>query len=211
MSLSSCDLEGSVRHGRSPRASVCGKPRVRPALFFASFRVMFCVSLRHHPRHSPLAFRPAIEPLMESDVNAGSGSNPPPAERGKQLRREKTKALRARYLELFGEESKSSNQALCFGGLHGDCRLVGRRLESASARPRHRPGRGRRSSAAGSRKFWRELAAAPPGPVRDPRLPAVGTTLQRRYRDRTIIVKIVADGFEYDGKIYESLVQSHRW
>jgi hypothetical protein len=83
MSLSSCDLEGSVRHGRSPRASVCGKPRVKA-------RVIFCVIprhvlrfLRHHPRHSPLAFRPAIEPLMESDVNAGSGSNPPPAERGK--------------------------------------------------------------------------------------------------------------------------------
>jgi len=31
-----------------------------------------------------------------------------------QLRREKTKALRARYLELFGEESKSSNQAHLF-------------------------------------------------------------------------------------------------
>jgi hypothetical protein len=31
-----------------------------------------------------------------------------------QLRREKAKALRARYLELFGEESKSSNQAHLF-------------------------------------------------------------------------------------------------
>jgi hypothetical protein len=31
-----------------------------------------------------------------------------------QLRREKTKALQARYLEVFGEESKSSNQAHLF-------------------------------------------------------------------------------------------------
>jgi len=31
-----------------------------------------------------------------------------------QLRCQKTKALRARYLELFGEESKSSNQAHLF-------------------------------------------------------------------------------------------------
>jgi len=34
---------------------------------------------------------------------------------------------------------------------------------------------------------------------------AAGTTLQRQYHDRTITVKILADGFEYDGKIYESL------
>ena len=31
-----------------------------------------------------------------------------------QLRREKTKALKARYLELFGEESRSSNHAHLF-------------------------------------------------------------------------------------------------
>jgi hypothetical protein len=54
-------------------------------------------------------------------------------------------------------------------------------------------------------KFWRELATEPQGPVRDPRLPAAGTTLQRQYRDRTITVKILADGFEYEGKIYASL------
>jgi len=47
--------------------------------------------------------------------------------------------------------------------------------------------------------------AEPPQSVRDPRLPAVGTTLQRQYRDRTITVEILADGFEYDGKICESL------
>jgi hypothetical protein len=41
--------------------------------------------------------------------------------------------------------------------------------------------------------------------MRDPRLPAAGTVLQRQYRDRTITVKVLADGFEYDGKTYESL------
>jgi Protein of unknown function (DUF2924) len=49
------------------------------------------------------------------------------------------------------------------------------------------------------------LAAEPRGPVRDPRRPGVGTILQRRYQDRTIAVKILADGFEYDGKTYDSL------
>jgi hypothetical protein len=47
--------------------------------------------------------------------------------------------------------------------------------------------------------------AEPRGPVRDPRLPAEGTILQRPYQDRTITVTILAEGFEHNGKIYESL------
>jgi erythromycin esterase-like protein len=121
-----------------------------------------------------------------------------------QLRREKTKALRARYLELFGEESKSSNQAHLF-------RRVAWRLQALSEGDLSQRARDRATALAvdvdlrlrAPHKFWRELAAKPP--VRDPRLPAAGTTLLRRYHDRTITVKILADGFEYDGKIYESL------
>jgi hypothetical protein len=123
-----------------------------------------------------------------------------------QLRREKTKALRARYLELFGEESKSSNQAHLF-------RRVAWRLQALSEGDLSQRARDRATALAvdvdlrlrAPHKFWRELAAEPSGPVRDPRLPAAGTTLQRQYRDRTITVKILADGFEYEGKIYESL------
>jgi Protein of unknown function (DUF2924) len=123
-----------------------------------------------------------------------------------QLRREKTKALQARYLELFGEESKSSNQAHLF-------RRVAWRLQALSEGDLSQRARDRATALAvdvdlrlrAPHKFWRELAAAPPGPVRDPRLPAAGTTLQRQYHDRTIAVKILSDGFEYDGKIYESL------
>jgi hypothetical protein len=33
----------------------------------------------------------------------------------------------------------------------------------------------------------------------------VGTTLQRQYQGKTICVKVLDDGFEYDGKHYESL------
>jgi hypothetical protein len=123
-----------------------------------------------------------------------------------QLRREKTKALRARYFELFGEESKSSNQAHLF-------RRVAWRLQALSEGDLSQRARDRATALAvdvdlrlrAPHKFWRELAAESPGPVRDPRLPAVGTTLVRRYHDRNITVKILADGFEYDGKIYESL------
>jgi len=123
-----------------------------------------------------------------------------------QLRRDKTKALRARYFELFGEESKSSNQAHLF-------RRIAWRLQALSDGDWSQRARDRATALAvdvdlrlrAPHKFWRELAAQPPGPVRDPRLPAAGTTLQRQYRDRTITVKILADGFEYDGKVYDSL------
>jgi hypothetical protein len=39
----------------------------------------------------------------------------------------------------------------------------------------------------------------------DPRLPAPGTLLVRRYKDRDVIVKVLKDGFEFEGKIYHSL------
>jgi DUF2924 family protein len=123
-----------------------------------------------------------------------------------QLRRQKPKALKLRYLELFGEESKSSNQAHLF-------RRIAWRLQALSEGDLSQRARDRAAALAvdvdlrlrAPRKFWRELAAEPGGPARDPRLPSVGTVLQRQYRDKTITVKILADGFEYDGRTYESL------
>jgi erythromycin esterase-like protein len=123
-----------------------------------------------------------------------------------QLRREKTKALRVRYFELFGEESKSSNHAHLF-------RRIAWRLQALSEGDLSQRARDRAAVLAvdvdlrlrAPGKFWRELAATPQGPVRDPRLPAAGTMLQRQYRDQTIAVKVLVDGFEYDGKTYESL------
>ncbi len=42
---------------------------------------------------------------------------------------------------------------------------------------------------------------------RDPRLPAVGTTIVRPYKGKDIRVKVLADGFEYDGAHYRSLTR----
>lgn len=39
----------------------------------------------------------------------------------------------------------------------------------------------------------------------DPRLPPPGTAITRQYRDRTITVTVLADGFEYLGERYRSL------
>ena len=41
--------------------------------------------------------------------------------------------------------------------------------------------------------------------LRDPRLPAPGTAITRKYKGRTLEVRVQRDGFEYDGKRYQSL------
>jgi hypothetical protein len=39
----------------------------------------------------------------------------------------------------------------------------------------------------------------------DPRIPPLGETVTREYRGRTVRVKILASGFEWDGRVYGSL------
>jgi hypothetical protein len=42
-------------------------------------------------------------------------------------------------------------------------------------------------------------------PIRDPRLPAVGTALTRQHGGKDHDVRVLADGFEYQGRRYRSL------
>ena len=46
--------------------------------------------------------------------------------------------------------------------------------------------------------------------TRDPRLPAVGTTLQRAYKGKVLEVTVREDGFEHEGATYRSLSQLAR-
>ena len=39
----------------------------------------------------------------------------------------------------------------------------------------------------------------------DDRLPPPGTLLTREYKGRTYQVRVLADGFDYDGQVYRSL------
>ena len=127
------------------------------------------------------------------------------------LRKQKTKALKARYRELFGEESRSSNHAHLF-------RRIAWRLQALSEGDLSLRARDRAAELASDvdprlrapRKFWSALADADieeraRRPRRDPRLPEAGTTLERRYQGQTVCVKVLKDGFQYDGQQYESL------
>jgi hypothetical protein len=47
--------------------------------------------------------------------------------------------------------------------------------------------------------------AQPRERLRVGRIPAVGTLLRRIYRDQTVVVRVLPDGFEYEGQPYGSL------
>jgi Protein of unknown function (DUF2924) len=51
----------------------------------------------------------------------------------------------------------------------------------------------------------RPLPIPPHAAQRDPRLPAVGAILRRRYQGREIVVQVLEDGFECDAERYSSL------
>jgi hypothetical protein len=123
------------------------------------------------------------------------------------LRGQKTKALKVRYRELFGESSPSSNHAHLF-------RRIAWRLQALAEGDLSERARERAAELASDveirlrppRQFWRDLGeerARRPG--RDPRLPDPGAVLERGYQGRTICVKVLNDGFEYDSKQYASL------
>jgi len=131
-----------------------------------------------------------------------------------ELSRMTVSQLRQKHLEVFGEETRSSHrqflfrriawriQALAEGGLSERARR--RALEIANdadlrvLAPRTRFGR----DATLDRKL--SVSRKVPGEL-DARLPPVGSNLEREYKGRRVIVRILVDGFEFDGQKYRSL------
>jgi hypothetical protein len=122
-----------------------------------------------------------------------------------ELRQQKTKALKERYRELFGEESRSSNHAHLFrriawrlqAELEGD--LTERARERAAELAEDADLRLR-----APRKFWAEVSP-PSTALRDERLPAPGSVLKREFQGRSITAVVLEGGFAFEGKTYESL------
>src|SRR3954454_3762030 len=110
------------------------------------------------------------------------------------LRKLKTKALKVRYRELFGEESRSSNHGHLF-------RRIAWRLQANAEVGLSERARRRAAELANDadlrlrapRRFWHADGSVglEPGPARDPRLLPVGTVLKRVYGERTIEVTVL--------------------
>jgi Protein of unknown function (DUF2924) len=129
-----------------------------------------------------------------------------------RLARMKTKELKAYYRQLFGEEARSRNrmylyrrlawklQANVHGGLSDRAQERAHRLADDVALRLLPPRSVSQAQAA-------PVGALEPPPEagRDRRLPPTGSSLQRSYQGRSIEVRVLQSGFEYNGRQYASL------
>jgi len=124
------------------------------------------------------------------------------------LRKLKTKELKARYREVFGETSPSSNHEHLYRRVAW--RLQARAEGELSERARERAAELANDADVRLRappQFWGKLQQAreEAGVRRDRRLPVAGSLLKRSYRGHAIVVKVLDEGFEYNGRKHASL------
>jgi hypothetical protein len=129
------------------------------------------------------------------------------------LQRMTVKQLRQKYMEVFDEETNGHNKAWLVKRIAW--RLQARAEGGLSDRARRR---------AGELACDADLRMNPPVPTpvaaaepeevppprvlpfqADDRLPPPGTLLTREYKGRTYQVRVLSDGFDYDGQVYRSL------
>ena len=118
--------------------------------------------------------------------------------------------LKKKYLEVFGEATKSNNKKYLFkqvahrlqekknGGLSERAKKKAEELaKDAPIRRRLLKDDGKDQAAKPTKtKATKE---------RDPRLPAAGTILKRKYEDKEHTVKVLDQGFDYRGETFRSL------
>jgi len=123
--------------------------------------------------------------------------------------------LQALHRELFGEEHPVPNaghlrrkigwhlQARKHGGLPESTRQHALAIaRTAELRIRIRDNVARRKNPAIPPERAVTAYVAPP---HDPRLPIAGTLLVKEYKGKTIVVKVLDEVFEYDGRRFNSL------
>ena len=126
------------------------------------------------------------------------------------LQRLTVSALRSRYAELFGEATSSNHKTWLIKRIVW--RLQARMASPLSERARQYASELARDAEV--RLSAPKLATAhkgvegttPPYTAnQDERLPGPGTILIRRYKGQLLHVKVLADGFEWQGAVYRSL------
>ena len=126
-----------------------------------------------------------------------------------ELRQMTTAQLRQKYRELFGQASHSNHknylfrrvawrvQALVEGGLSEQARQYAREIASDADLRLCAPQR-----LLDTRPVAHVAGASRP---LDPRMPAAGTQLIKRYKDQTLTVTVRENGYHYEERLYKSL------
>jgi hypothetical protein len=121
--------------------------------------------------------------------------------------------LRQRYAELFGEPTRTSHKEWLRKRLawrlqvlaEGDISERARRRAAELARDADLRLSPPKQSDSKSANSMEQLKVATEPRANDQRLPAPGAVLVRQYKGRSIRVKVLADGLEYQGRHFESL------
>ena len=120
--------------------------------------------------------------------------------------------LKDKYWDVFGEASRSNHKQFLFRRIAW--RIQANTLGGLSERARRRaleiaddadlriraPKSFLEADFDATRTSVKRVA-----PTEDPRLPAPGALLVRRYRGKDIVVRVRQDGFEYAGQVHRSL------
>ena len=127
------------------------------------------------------------------------------------LQRLTVKELRAKYAAVFGEATNANNRGWLL-------RRIAWRLQANAEGDLSERARRRAEELANDADLRltppRVKAAAAPAELTvakvvrfqpDDRLPPPGTVITRRYKGDELQVKVLADGFEYDGQVFGSL------
>lgn len=125
-----------------------------------------------------------------------------------RLRSLRVQELRARYREVFGEDSRTAHKQHLV-------RQIAWRLQVQAQGDLSERARRRALEIANDADLKNQVPPhweGQPGTAqtrrrgrRAGRIPAAGTLLRRVYRERTVVVQILTDGFEYEGRRYGSL------
>jgi len=129
----------------------------------------------------------------------------------KTLARMTVTQLRERYAEVFGEATRSFNKQHLI-------KRIAWRLQAIHEGDLSERARRRAGELANDADLRIRPPAAPPAadgngsvatsPFRiepDDRLPMPGTLLKREYKGQTVQVRVLSEGFEFEGDIYRSL------
>jgi len=117
--------------------------------------------------------------------------------------------LRERYAEVFGERSRSGNKQFLVKRIAW--RLQANEHGGLSQRALQRAAELSADSHLRLNPPPLPIARASPSPaprsryIGDGRLPGVGAVITREYRGRTVQVKVVEGGFEFEGGVHRSL------
>ena len=131
-----------------------------------------------------------------------------------EVQRMTVRELHEKYREIFGEESRSNHrqflirriawrlQALAEGGLSERARQ--RALEIANDTDLRIRAPRNFLKPEGNDEADRTVVSRLQG-SKDERLPMPGTELTREYRGQRVVVRVLDDGFEYNGRCFRSL------